>query len=102
MKGTDTPSIYSVSGGQQSRINKDYLKLEGAIVQTAANRLWFRGTIETFVYDNSKMPCIRQGDFNFLAIGNRKYWRLQESLSPCNFEPPYEKQAPTDYVDIFF
>jgi len=102
INATGTPGIYTVSGGQQSRENKNYLKVEGTIVQTSATKLWFRGTIVTAVDFNSKTPCVRQGDFNFAATGNRKYWRLQEWFSPCHFEPPYQEQVPTDYVDIFF
>jgi hypothetical protein len=92
IKSSGNPGVYNVSGGQQSPENKNYLKVDGLVVQTAANKLWFRGTIVIYVDFISPEPFVREGVFNFVANGNRKYWRLQEM----------DRSSVTDYVDIFF
>lgn len=99
---TRTAGVYQISGGQQSRENKDYLRVEGTVVQTSPTKLWFDGSIVTYVASNSVTPCVRKGVFNFVASPGKKYWRLQEMLSPCPSPPPYQMVYPTDYVDIFF
>ena len=40
------------------------------------------------------MRCARKGEFVFEVKGNRKYWRLQQMLNPC--------ESVTDYVDVYF
>ncbi len=81
---------YSISGIQKK--GKDYVKIEGQIIQISNEELNFEGTIETFVGNNGG-KCLRTGPQLFLVTQNRKYWRLQ-SMEECF--------GLTDYIDIYF
>lgn len=86
---------WAVSGGQESRSNGDYLRMDGVLSHLGdPNALYFQGTIVTRVsHIASGQPCIRQGDFTFRKSPGRKYWRLQEMKNPCD--------GVTDYIDIY-
>ncbi len=82
-------------GIQQSKENKDFVKIDGVITELDAKEFKFKGTIEMKVsHNNNGKICKREGEMTFKITQNRKYWRLQEMQSPCGDE--------TDYVDIFF
>ncbi len=75
--------------------NDDYIKLDGVIDIVDANRFLFVGEIrEKIHYINNGEEVLRQGTFNFVAKGNRKYWRMQETLNPTG--------ECADYIDIYF
>lgn len=83
--------------GEQRLAGKEngYLTIEGRITEASNQAFKFNGKIVTSVsHINDGKECVREGDFNFLAKGNRKYWRLQEMLSPCS--------TVTDYIDLYF
>lgn len=87
--------VYKIDGTQKSKENTDYLKIKGTLTVLNEKHLVFNGTIETSIsHINNGQPCVRDGKFNFKVTGQRKYWRLQEMLSPCS--------DVTDYVDIYF
>ncbi len=74
---------------------KGYLTIDGRITEASKQAFKFNGKIVTSVsHINDGKECVREGNFNFLAKGNRKYWRLQEMQSPCS--------TVTDYVDLYF
>ena len=86
---------WPISGGQQSRTNSDYLRVDGTIFQLDTNLLIFQGTIVTRIgHIAGGQPCIRNGNFEFVQSGNRRYWRLKQMRNPCD--------GVTDYIDIFF
>lgn len=83
--------------GEQTHKGKDggYLKIDGRITELNSNSFRFNGKVLTSVsHINNGDECVREGDFNFLAKGKRKYWRMQEMNSPCS--------EVTDYVDLYF
>jgi hypothetical protein len=86
---------WSVSGGQESRSNGDYLRMDGNLSHLGdPNVLYFQGAIVTRIsHIASGQPCIRRGDFTFRKTSGRKYWRLQEMKNPCD--------GVTDYIDIY-
>lgn len=67
--------------------HEDYLRVEGTVIQISQSKLWFDGSIITYVAINSARPCVRKGVFNSVAAPNKKYWRLQEIESPCASPP---------------
>lgn len=82
-------------GEQLSRENDDYLKLDGTITIVDEKHLTFTGDIAMKVYHiNNGEECLRQGTYEFIASGNRKYWRMQPITNPCD--------ECADYVDIYF
>jgi hypothetical protein len=83
--------------GEQRAKGKDngYVIIDGRITEVGARSFKFNGKIRTSVsHINNGEECVREGDMNFLAKGNRKYWRLQEMDSPCS--------EVTDYIDVYF
>lgn len=90
---------YKVTGYQDGKKSKDkctgcYLKIEGIIEKISIENLKFTGKIESSVnFIDSGKPCIKEGTFNFVAKGNRKYWRCQD-MEGCD--------GVTDYIDIYF
>lgn len=92
---TKTGGIYRIKGGQNSRQNGDYLKIDGVITRIGKNFFEFFGIVETRVsHINGGEPCRRDGMMEFRIKGNRKYWRLADMDNPCD--------AATDYVDVYF
>ena len=83
-------NTYTVSGSQKN--GKDYLRVEGEIVQISDKKLQFEGTVESFIQSNGG-KCLRTGPQTFLVTQNRKYWRMQNMVECFGL---------TDYVDIYF
>jgi hypothetical protein len=80
---------------QRARDSKDFVRMDGLITEIDAKEFTFNGVIEVKVsHNNNGKICRREGEMTFKITQNRRYWRLQEMLSPCGDE--------TDYVDIFF
>jgi len=91
-----TDGTFKVSGGQKSKNNKDYLKIDGKLQVVNDRELIFNGEILTRASDiNGGMECKRSGAYHFKATGKRKYYRLQEMIN-C------EGGMTTDYIDIYF
>jgi hypothetical protein len=94
---TESGGTYSIKGEQkgQGKERGSYVKVDGIVTEIGIRKFKIRGTILTRVsHLNGGNECKREGDFNFSASQNRKYWRLQEMKNPCD--------EATDYVDIFF
>jgi len=84
-----------ISGGQTSKTNGDYLRIEGVAMQFEPNTVSFDGVIVTKIsFINGGQPCTRRGSFEFKRTQGRKYWRLQQMGNPC--------EGVTDYIDIYF
>jgi hypothetical protein len=84
-----------IRGTQRARDSKDFVRMNGVITEVAAKEFTFNGVIEVKVsHNNNGNVCKREGEMTFKITQNRRYWRLQQMLSPCGDE--------TDYVDIFF
>ena len=94
---------YNVKGGQdgakcsdeqQGVDNGDYLSISGTLTVEDKDNLLFDGAIVTKVYHLAGgQPCRREGRFHFKSTKGRKYWRMQETLNPCD--------DVGDYVDIY-
>lgn len=93
---SDQNGVLLLKGEQRLKgKEKGYLTIDGRITEVQKNAFKFNGKIVTSVYHiNDGKECVREGDFNFLIKGARKYWRLQEMQSPCS--------EVTDYVDLYF
>jgi hypothetical protein len=79
--------------GQQTK-GDDYLQIDGRILNIEDKQFTFQGKIVTRVsHINKGQSCERNGEMVFKITENRKYWRLQQMLNPCD--------PVTDYVDIF-
>ena len=86
---------YRIIGRQRSDDRRDSLHIDGWLTVVSPAELRFTGKIITRVHHiNEGAPCVRDGNYTFLATGKRRYWRLQESLNCSGVE--------TDYVDIYF
>ncbi|MCF0202561.1 MAG: hypothetical protein HUK08_04275 [Bacteroidaceae bacterium] len=87
---------YRCVGEQLSRENQgDFVRIDGYLSVESEKHLVFNGKIVMKIYHiNGGNECVREGTFNFVATGKRKYWRMQEMDNPCD-------QA-CDYVDIYF
>lgn len=87
----------SITGEERGRgeSDGDYLRIKGRIVSADEKSFVFEGDIVTRIAANGDGgECRRSGTMRFLTTGKRRYWRLQEMLSPCS--------DVTDYVDIYF
>ena len=92
---TEKNGTLYLKGEQKSRQGNDFVKMDGIITAIEAKSFTFTGTIITQVsHNNEGKPCTREGEMTFAITSKRKYWRLQQMLSPCGVE--------TDYVDIYF
>lgn len=93
---TDKDGVLLLKGEQRLKgKDKGYLTLDGRITEVSSHAFRFNGKIASSVsHINDGKECLRSGDFNFVAKGGRKYWRLQEMQSPCS--------EVTDYVDLYF
>ena len=90
---TQEGEVLTLKGEQ--RKNGDYVTIQGAITEVLANGFRFHGKVTTRVsYINKGQPCVRDGTYNFLATGARKFWRMREINNPCD--------EAADYVDIYF
>lgn len=73
-----------------------FLQIDGKLKQTAPRQLQFEGLIRSQATAiNEGKVCERNGTYQFLATGKRKYWRLQE-MENC------EGGNVVDYIDIYF
>ena len=78
-----------------NKTNGDYVKLDGTIQIVDETHLIFTGDICEKVYHiNNGEECLRQGTYDFIATGKRKYWRLQDITNPTG--------ECADYIDIYF
>lgn len=81
-------------GGQESRENDDYLRIDGYITIVDADHLIFNGQIRTKVsYLFNGDECLRDGQYDFVTKEGRKYWRMQQTEN-C--------ESSTDYIDIYY
>jgi len=80
---------------KECKVNDDYVKLDGTIQIVDETHLIFTGDIREKIYHiNNGEEVLRQGTFDFISQGKRKYWRLQDMLNPSG--------DGTDYIDIYF
>jgi hypothetical protein len=90
---TDEGGVLTLQGEQ--RKSGDYVTVQGAITEILPNGFRFQGKVTTRVsYINQGKPCVRDGNFTFLASGTRKFWRMREINNPCD--------EAADYVDVYF
>lgn len=81
--------------GKYDAGEKGAVELVGTIDRALADRFFFTGKITTTVsHINGGKPCTREGSYEFVAKGGRKYWRMYPIDNPC------DKVA--DYVDVHF
>lgn len=82
-------------GGQESKTNDDYLKIDGVVSIVSPLEIRITGTITTKVsHINGGKPVERKGTYHFTIAGARRYWRMQEMGNPAD--------QCCDYVDIYF
>jgi hypothetical protein len=92
IKVTDRQGMMLIRGKQTK--GDDYLQIDGKILNVEDKQFTFQGRIVTRVsHINKGKSCEREGEMVFKITENRKYWRLQQMLNPCD--------PVTDYVDIF-
>jgi len=90
---------YKIEGQQKgtksnTECSECYLNIQGTIEKISPKVLRFTGFIESSVpYIQNGEPCIKEGTFDFVSTGSRKYWRCQ-NMDGCD--------GVTDYVDIYF
>lgn len=85
---------YWISGTQTSRVNSDFLKIQGRISQIDSQGFTLDGSVTTKVYHiNQGREVVRQGPLRFQLYENRRFWRMTQMRNPY---------GPTDYVDIYF
>ncbi|MBQ0049297.1 MAG: hypothetical protein KBT12_03515 [Bacteroidales bacterium] len=95
IKATGKPGEYLITGTHYNKTKTDWLKIEGKLNVVNAKRLCFNGTIKSRVnYIAGGKEQIRCGTYDFVATGNRKYWRLEQMHNPG--------EICVDYVDIYF
>ena len=86
---------YTISGSHFNKAKTDWLKIDGTLTVVDSRRLRFSGTIKTKIsHIANGVEQVRRGDYDFLATGARKYWRLQQMNNPGD--------GCVDYVDIYF
>lgn len=96
---TEEDGVWTIKAEQKSpeKGNTDFVRMEGYITEVEEKQFTFLGKIETQVshmYEGK--PCIREGEFHFLAKDKRQYYRLQQMENPC------ETGNTLDYIDVFF
>ncbi len=76
-------------------IDGDYVAVNGDVTIVNDRHFKVNGKIVTKVHHiNNGEPCIKKGEFDFVAWGNRKYWRLQDQNRICD--------GATNYIDVYF
>ncbi len=86
---------YTISGTHYNKAKTDWLKIDGTLTVVNSKRLRFSGTIKTRIsHIAGGVEQVRRGEYDFLATGSRKYWRLQQMYNPG--------EGCVDYVDIYF
>ena len=90
---------YKIKGEQKGRKSNDecqncFLTIDGTIEKLTPKSLRFTGKIESSIHHiQNGDPCVKEGTFDFISTGSRKYWRCQ-NMDGCD--------GVTDYVDIYF
>lgn len=92
---TSKAGEYTISGEHCSKDKSNYLKINGVLTVVDSKRLSFNGTIRTRIYHiNNGNEVLRKGNYDFVAEGQRKYWRMQQEYNSGD--------GCCDYVDIYF
>jgi hypothetical protein len=89
----DVNGSIELHGMQQERAGPGRLTLDGRVIFVARNHLRFQGRIVITDTPDVGRNCERDGMFDFVATGRRRYWRLQQ-MEACD--------GLTDYVDIYY
>lgn len=90
---TNAGGYYRLRGEQASRRGPGRLAIDGVVTEIGARSFRFRGRIVITGAPDPERECVRDGEFDFLVTGRRRYWRLQQ-MEICD--------GLTDYVDIYF
>jgi hypothetical protein len=85
--------LYRLRGEQRSRRDSGRLTLDGVVTAIGPRSFRFEGRIVITDAPDRGRECVRDGGFDFLVTGRRRYWRLQQ-MEVCD--------GLTDYVDIYF
>lgn len=85
--------VYRLRGEQRSRRDSGRLTLDGVVTAIGPRSFRFEGRIVITDAPDRGRECVRDGGFDFLVTGRRRYWRLQQ-MEVCD--------GLTDYVDIYF
>lgn len=85
--------LYRLRGEQRSRRDSGRLTLDGVVTAIGPRSFRFEGRIVITDAPDRSRECVRDGGFDFLVTGRRRYWRLQQ-MEVCD--------GLTDYVDIYF
>jgi hypothetical protein len=71
-----------------------FVSLDGKVTKVEATGFTFQGKIVTKVYHIAGgKECLRDGVYQFIRKGARKYWRMYPIDNPCD--------TAADYVDIY-
>ena len=90
---------YKIKGEQKGRKSNNecqdcFLTINGTIEKITPKTLRFTGRIESSIHHiQNGDPCVKEGTFDFVSTGSRKYWRCQ-NMKGCD--------DVTDYVDIYY
>jgi hypothetical protein len=76
-----------------------FVALDGVVTKVEKTRFTFQGRIVTRVMDSAGgiyggKECSRDGSWEFVRKGGRRYWRMYPIDNPC--DPPV-----ADYIDIY-
>ena len=85
--------LYRLRGEQRARRGPGRLTLDGTVTEIGPRNFLFLGRIVITDAPDAGRECVRDGEFDFLVAGRRRYWRLQQ-MEVCD--------GLTDYVDIYF
>lgn len=88
--------LYTIRGEQRSKVNADFLKIQGTLELSATGELLFSGAISSKVNGvNGNKLCEKFGSYHFRSLPKTNCWRLQEMTS-C------EGVGKVDYIDIYY
>jgi hypothetical protein len=92
---TEVGGLLKIKGEQRKKNSTDFVTIDGIVGTIESQQFTFIGSVITQVSTiNGGKACERKGQMTFKITQNRKYWRMQELLNPCD--------PLADYVDIFF
>ncbi|MGL6291049.1 MAG: hypothetical protein ACRC2H_10210 [Silanimonas sp.] len=90
--------------GEQQGSDGAYVRIDGVVTRIEARRFQFRGRLSynlppvAYEYLGPQVTehrrCDVEGDFEFFASGQRRYWRWQQ-MEACG-------NGTTDYIDLYF
>ncbi len=90
---TEENNVLKINANQV--YNGDYVAVNGDITIVNERHFKVNGAIVTKVHHiNNGEACIKTGEFDFIAWGDRKYWRLQDPNRICD--------GTTNYIDVYF